>query len=75
MIEVLGCLFISIMGTKFLWDLNNWISRKIIQNDQRKLTKFDKASWVEFRNNLDKVMDGTLAVKEGNFVDPQEVEL
>lgn len=75
MIEVLGCLFISIMGTKFLWDLNNWISRKIIQNDQRKLTKFDKASWVEFRNNLDKVMDGTLAVKEGKFVDPQEVEL
>lgn len=75
MIEVLGCLFISIMGTKFLWDLNNWISRKIIQHDQRKLTKFDKASWIEFKNNLDKVMDGTLAVKEGKFVDPQEVEL
>jgi len=36
-IELVGCLFISIMAVTFVWDLQNWLIRKI--NNEPKLTE------------------------------------
>ena len=75
MIEILGSLFISIMAVKFFWDFGLWIEKKIDRYEKRKQYKIDQRSWIKFRNNLDRVYKGKLAIKEGKFVDPQEVEL
>jgi len=36
-VEIVGCLFISIMAVTFVWDLQNWLIRKI--NNEPKLTE------------------------------------
>ena len=72
MIEILGSLFIAIMATKFFWDFGLWIEKKIDRFEQRRRIN---NSWAEFANNLDRVYEGSLAVKEGKFVDLKEVDL
>ena len=73
--EIIGSLFISIMAVKFFWDFGLWVEKKIDRYEERKQYKIDQRSWIKFRNNLDRVYKGKLAIKEGKFVDLIEVDL
>ena len=77
------------MDNLFIWDLMFkyiisisillWIGEKIYEyfdeNNIRSEYSIDLNDWKEFSNKLDQVYEGSLAIKEGKFVDPQEVEL
>ena len=77
------------MDYLFIWDLMFkylifislilWIGEKIYEyfdeNNIRSEYSIDLNDWKEFSNKLDQVYAGSLAIKEGKFVDPQEVEL
>jgi hypothetical protein len=73
----------------FIWDLmfkviiflgiGGWIGEKIdeylYEKKLRSSYAIDLEDWKIFSNKLDQVYAGSLAIKEGKFVDPQEVEL
>ena len=73
----------------FIWDLmfkfiiilsiGGWIGEKIdeylYEKKLRSSYAIDQEDWKIFRDKLDQVYAGSLAIKEGKFVDPQEVEL
>ena len=73
----------------FIWDLMfkviiilgivGWIGEKIdeylYEKKLRSSYAIDQEDWKIFRDKLDQVYAGSLAIKEGKFVDPQEVEL
>ena len=77
------------MDYLFIWDLmfkyliilslTLWIGEKIYEyyyeKNMRSEYAIDLDDWKEFSNKLDQVYEGSLAIKEGKFVDPQEVEL
>tara|TARA_R100000231_G_scaffold61251_2_gene49952 strand:+ start:50 stop:283 length:234 start_codon:yes stop_codon:yes gene_type:complete len=77
------------MDYLFIWDLIFkyiisisillWIGEKIYEyfdeNNIRSEYSINLNDWKEFSNKLDQVYSGSLAIKEGKFVDPQEVEL
>lgn len=77
------------MDYLFIWDLmfkyliilslTLWIGEKIYEyfeeKNMRSKYSIDLNDWKEFSNKLDQVYEGSLAIKEGKFVDPQEVEL
>ena len=77
------------MDFLFIWDLmfkyliilsfTLWIGEKIYEYYEEKNMRSEYAidlnDWKEFSNKLDQVYAGSLAIKEGKFVDPQEVEL
>ena len=77
------------MDFLFIWDLmfkyliilslTLWIGEKIYEyfeeKNMRSKYSIDLNDWKEFSNKLDQVYEGSLAIKEGKFVDPQEVEL
>ena len=77
------------MDFLFIWDLmfkyliilslTLWIGEKIYEyyyeKNMRSEYAIDLDDWKEFSNKLDQVYEGSLAIKEGKFVDPQEVEL
>lgn len=77
------------MDYLFIWDLmfkyliilslTLWIGEKIYEyyyeKNMRSEYSIDLNDWKEFSNKLDQVYEGSLAIKEGKFVDLQEVEL